>query len=390
MHNTQLLTEKDYDSFRELLRDAFDVTNRKDLPEWVKACPEGPTFVIKEGDRVVSTLTIMDFEFHFRGGQIPFGGIQAVATAPTHRRKGMVRSLFNAAFQKMHDDGVVVSMLDPFLEVYYEQFGYASVESFVKYSFNTKILRSLRMQQGVTARLALDSASDLDAISELMRSMCRFGSRCLIRQRSIKEAIKRNAVYLIEQNNKPVGFVNLGFEKEADGAPTLIVNVACYSTDDVFPSMFAFVKAFGDQMVRIKWLADSSLPVYPFICERNDLKAEQKGSMMLRVVNFKDLCKRIKIPENATESVVIEIKDKDIPSNAGTFLLSPMNGRLSIETVDSAPDLTVDALGLSRIVGGFVPAIELEKCGFVSCSRDAARRLQQIFPPENVRVYERF
>ena len=49
-----------------------------------------------EGETMFSTFAVTDFTQFFDGNRVKMGGIGGVATLPSHRRKGGIRSIFQA------------------------------------------------------------------------------------------------------------------------------------------------------------------------------------------------------------------------------------------------------------------------------------------------------
>lgn len=87
-----------------------------------------------EEDTMFSTFAVTDFTQFFDGNQVKMGGIGGVATLPSHRRKGGIRGIFQAALADMYENGYDFSYLYPFSTAYYRKFGY---ENCVNRSFVT-------------------------------------------------------------------------------------------------------------------------------------------------------------------------------------------------------------------------------------------------------------
>lgn len=80
------------------------------------------------------------------------------------------------------------------------------------------------------------------------------------------------------------------------------------------------------------------------------------------------------------------------PWNQGTYRLTPSSGKLEIERLDEnvEPDVSLDALDLSEVVGGLTPALTLRSLGRLDCTTEVAERLEALFPADSFVSYQRF
>lgn len=115
-----------------------------------------------EEDTMFSTFAVTDFTQFFDGNQVKMGGIGGVATLPSHRRKGGIRGIFQAALTDMYENGCDFSYLYPFSTAYYRKFGY---ENCVNRSFVTVDLGLLSPRKAETvsvlAELGINAFSAL-------------------------------------------------------------------------------------------------------------------------------------------------------------------------------------------------------------------------------------
>ncbi|MFX0067388.1 MAG: GNAT family N-acetyltransferase, partial [Candidatus Hermodarchaeota archaeon] len=94
------------------------------------------SIVVRINNNIVSSLNIYNSDNIIRGAKLSCGGIGAVVTLPEHRKKGYSREAMYEAFRNMYEKGEVISTLEPFKEEFYEQFGYAIAEEFIRHSFD--------------------------------------------------------------------------------------------------------------------------------------------------------------------------------------------------------------------------------------------------------------
>ena len=80
--------------------------------------------VVTDGDKVVSTLTVLDEVLHLGGVEIPTSQIELVATDTQYEGRGLVRELMAWAHQRALARGQLVQMIVG-ITYFYRQFGYA-------------------------------------------------------------------------------------------------------------------------------------------------------------------------------------------------------------------------------------------------------------------------
>src|SRR6266498_5481502 len=72
--------------------------------------PEQTLGAFEDGE-LVSQMGTLPFTIRWNGRDIACGGVTAVSTLPTHRRRGHLRELMARSFQRMRDGGQPVAML---------------------------------------------------------------------------------------------------------------------------------------------------------------------------------------------------------------------------------------------------------------------------------------
>ena len=123
-----------------------------------------------EGETMFSTFAVTDFTQFFDGNRVKMGGIGGVATLPSHRRKGGIRSIFQAALTDMYENGYEISYLYPFSTAYYRKFGY---ENCVNRQNVTVDLGLLSPRKVETDCVLAEQGSDLRGAIQIGRASCR-------------------------------------------------------------------------------------------------------------------------------------------------------------------------------------------------------------------------
>lgn len=77
-----------------------------------------------EGDEIVGGAGACTFDFSVPGGSLPCGGVTVVGVYPTHRRRGVLRSMMDAQLRDIHERGEPIAALWASEETIYGRFGY--------------------------------------------------------------------------------------------------------------------------------------------------------------------------------------------------------------------------------------------------------------------------
>ena len=91
---------------------------------WVKVLPHDRMHAAFEDGEIVGGAGAFPFELSVPGGSLPCGGVTAVGVNPTHRRRGVLRSMMDAQLRDIHERGEPIAALYASEETIYGRFGY--------------------------------------------------------------------------------------------------------------------------------------------------------------------------------------------------------------------------------------------------------------------------
>ena len=92
-----------------------------------------------EGDRIVGTGGAYSMDLTLPGlTTIPVGGLTAISVLPTHRRRGILRSMIAYHFEETEGRGELVSALGASESLIYGRFGYGLATSFADYEIDPR------------------------------------------------------------------------------------------------------------------------------------------------------------------------------------------------------------------------------------------------------------
>ena len=202
-----------------------------------------------EEDTMFSTFAVTDFTQFFDGNQVKMGGIGGVATLPSHRRKGGIRGIFQAALADMYENGYDFSYLYPFSTAYYRKFGY---ENCVNRSFVTVDLGLLSPRKAETVSVLAELGSDLRGpIRELDRVWEQTYNMAVCHPEKdygwvvkADPAGKQNFLYVcFDTDRKPLAYTQFHLENQTDGR-NLVCSRFCFRNRKGFDGLMNLFRAF--------------------------------------------------------------------------------------------------------------------------------------------------
>lgn len=91
---------------------------------WVRTLPHERMHAALEDGQIVGGAGAFPFELSVPGGSLPCAGVTAVGVNPTHRRRGVLRSMMDTQLRDVHERGEPIAALYASEETIYGRFGY--------------------------------------------------------------------------------------------------------------------------------------------------------------------------------------------------------------------------------------------------------------------------
>ncbi len=133
-----------------------------------------------------------------------------------------------------------------------------------------------------------------------------------------------------------------------------------------------------------------NLETHTYFQNIHNLDPHNTGTMMMRVIDFEGYCRRIQVPEQAEEELIVNLNDTQCPWNEGTYRLNSKKGALTVERDNKSSEITLNPFQLSQVIGGLTLPSVLREMGIISCSPETAQKLDAIFPVDSFMSYVRF
>jgi predicted acetyltransferase len=127
------ITEADWPGVRLLAAISFGTFwHPETFTAWRSLMTPGSSLVVCDGDDVIAMAHYLDMSLTVPGGAVlPVAGITWVGVAPTHRRRGLLRSMYTAMHQHIAERGFPIAALTASEGGIYGRFGYgpATIET---------------------------------------------------------------------------------------------------------------------------------------------------------------------------------------------------------------------------------------------------------------------
>ena len=120
------ITREEFGSWEEVIGASFGIDSRPEEQEvWKKRAEFDRYFGAFDGKDMVGTGGALTFSMAVPGGALlPFGGVTAVATRPTHRRRGVLTAIMRRLHDQAAERGELISALWAAESRIYRRFGY--------------------------------------------------------------------------------------------------------------------------------------------------------------------------------------------------------------------------------------------------------------------------
>jgi predicted acetyltransferase len=144
------VTPEQGDQFSAVMAVAFGETfteeERADHDRWFEYDRSIAAF---DGDRIVGTGGAYSMDLTLPGlTTIPIGGLTAISVLPTHRRRGILRSMIDYHFNEVEGRGELVSALGASESLLYGRYGYGIATTFADYEIDPRRGQFLRLPAG--------------------------------------------------------------------------------------------------------------------------------------------------------------------------------------------------------------------------------------------------
>jgi predicted acetyltransferase len=125
MTEIRAITDEEYGDYIDVLHVAFGETPAPETVDYWRTVLElERTVAAFEGTRMVGTAGVISFDLTVPGGSVPMGGVTAVGVLPSHRRRGLLRTMMRRMLDDCRERGEPVAGLLASESAIYGRYGY--------------------------------------------------------------------------------------------------------------------------------------------------------------------------------------------------------------------------------------------------------------------------
>ncbi|MHA2268086.1 MAG: GNAT family N-acetyltransferase [Promethearchaeota archaeon] len=397
----QKLTEEDRESFRKLIRIAFDPTynSYENMDDYISDDSMDLFYGAFDEELLVSGLGIHPYEIRMRSQDFKMLGIGWVATKPEYRNRGIVRELMLKQFEYMHENNIPISVLFPAKPSFYERLGYKLVDELVYYHFK---ISDIKHQETNYHMVEVEIIND-DIRRVYDKNM--FNYDYIAKRPDIdywKRHARHNYKFICYNENQPVGYVFINFPSASafigsdvwveHPDKTIVIREAFWLDPTAKQTIFNFLWTYSDQREYIAGVFPVNEVIIDLLKTPRILKRKIIDNSFLRIIDVKSVLENLEYPIDDF-SISFEIHDEFCLWNNGVFKLKSERKNVSVEfkkTSEIPVDIDIDISYFGQLVTGFRTIMELSDLGFVSINQGYIELLQNLFPRSNSCFFEYF
>jgi predicted acetyltransferase len=338
------------------------------LERFTRTLPHERMHAAFEDGQIVGGAGAFPFDLSVPGGSLPCAGVTAVGVHPTHRRRGVLRSMMDTQLRDVHERGEPIAALWASEETIYGRFGYgiASWAGELSLPHERDAFAEPLELAGTTRFVTPDEARNLfppvyDAVRRerpgmMSRSETWWADRHLRLPDDEKNAPRRFVV--LEVDGKPAGYAiyKTQFSFDAGSASSrLTVREAFGATPQATAAIWRFVldvdwMAFVDVQ-----LAPPDHPLFLLLATPRRMGYRMGDGLWVRIVDLPAALSGRAYGEGGP--LVLEVRDAVCEWNDGRWKLEGGD----CERTNEEPHLALDVSALGSAYLGAVSFTELRQ-----------------------------
>ncbi len=123
------------------------------------------------------------YTMYFNGRDAPVAGVAAVGTLPVFRRRGYLRQIVAAHFQRMYEDRECpIAILYPSQAAIYQRFGYAMVTTQYTWPIQPRSVQ-FTDPEPIAGTFRVVADDELESLQQIYGGFCRERTGCIHRDR---------------------------------------------------------------------------------------------------------------------------------------------------------------------------------------------------------------
>jgi predicted acetyltransferase len=355
--------------------------------------PEWSLCAFEDG-QLATSYGAFPLVFRLNGAKAPMAGVTVVGTLPWYRRRGHLRKIMEADFQRRYEQRMEpIAGLLASIAAIYQRYGYAVCSTAVRYEIDPKMVGFAPTVPPAEGTWREGSKDELPLLERMYREFTKARNGYLHRAPVIWDGqvlgrqpaagnpadFGPSLIAIYEEGGEPKGYLAYAakfFEQSPDNAgpgQRVIVRDFAWNTPGAYRAIWDHLKTF-DLASRI-WLNSAPVddPAPHIMLDPRELHATHRDHLLCRIL---DVERALPLrPYGAQGRVVFELRDELCPWNAGRWALEAGAEGSAVTRTKDSPQLTLDVSALVQLLFGQVAPSLAVRFGRADAAPDAPLKL---------------
>jgi predicted acetyltransferase len=315
-----------------------------------------------DGDRVVGGAGAFTYQLSVPGGSVPAGGVTVVGVLPTHRRRGVLRSLMKAQLADCRTRGEVAAYLWASEATIYGRFGYGLSSRIGEMTLarDRAAFAVPFTPRGVVRLLGLEEAAKLfpplyeQVFAQRPGTFTRSKAWWETRKLADDPARRRGGPLhraLLELDGEPAGYALYRVAQDWESGyskGTVTIQEVVTPTPEATRELWRWLLDFDWTSQFVAGLLPLDHPLFLLLAEPRRMQFRTNDGVWVRLI---DIPAALSARSYAGDGeIVLEVTDAFLPENAGRYRVTAGG----TERTEDGADLSLDVTGLGSVyLGGF-------------------------------------
>jgi predicted acetyltransferase len=368
--------EADLEQFGVILTDSLSFPRRSERDSLARYRRDQMRLV-REGDRVVGGLFLLEASQYLGGRRVPSVGIHAVAVGPEARGKGAGSALIEATVLELaRPGGPAIAALFPATQPIYRRAGFEQAGTYTRYRIPVAAIPSGSHELPIE-RLPPDGDVAHRRLGPIYDALAPRHSGWVDRtpwfwQRLADPLSGSRVIYAVREGAAITGYLALSREWKYEGH--LHHEIECRELLAVTPAALRRLwTLLGDErsLGKTLFVAGPPAPADHLLFLEQPAAVAHQMRWMLRILDVQAAFEARGYPPGLQGRLVLEVTDDLLEQNRGRFTLSVEAGRGQVSRGGEGPAVQVDVRGLAALYSGFLAAEALSLVGMADGSAGA-------------------
>ena len=378
------LSSEDLDQYNELLRYAFQITEKTLLEVgWENDDILQSKFPVLEhayvlgcfdADNLVSQFAVYPLNMNIHSAIYPIGFITSVATYPEYIGMGLMSKLMRQSLLNMKETGQTLALLYPYSIPLYRHHGWEIISDKMTYKISDRQLPKNIEVPGYVRRVPEDNA-------DLFNLHSRFATTthgCLIRNELAWEEYWRwdeddtNVAIYYNAEDTPMGYMVYLIEDDIFHIKEVI-----HLNNEAMRGLLKYIRAHDSMIDEVQGNNYYSEPI-AFNFEDSEIKETIRPYIMGRIIDFEAFIAEYNFEKDVDGvSVTFDVDDSFLEWNNKRFTVAINNGKGHLVEKESKYKVSLTIGTLTTLLLGYKRASELARIERIEATDETIRMIDK-------------